>query len=389
MDLELNETQTAFMKMAAEFVDAEIVPNVRDWDRREEVDLGIVRRLGELGFLALGIPEEYGGVECDMIGYTTVIEELGRGDSSVRGIVSVSLGLVSKSIAAYGTEEQKRHWLPRLTAGEALACFALTEPGTGSDAGSLITRARRDGDDWVISGQKMFITNGTWAKVALVFARTSDDGGRGVTAFLVPTDAPGFTANTIHGKLGLRGQATAELVLEDVRVPDSARLGEIGKGLGIALGALTKGRISVAAGATGLAQGALNAAVKYAGEREQFGRPIAAFQLVQELLADSAVEVEAARLLTWRAASMADRGAPRQELATAASMAKYHASETAVKVSNNALQVFGGYGYTDETPVGKYVRDARVLTLYEGTSQMQKLIIGRALTGVDALTPDR
>lgn len=389
MDLELNETQTAFKKMAAEFVDAEIVPNVREWDRREEVDLGIVRRLGELGFLALGLPEEYGGVECDMIGYTTVIEELGRGDSSVRGIVSVSLGLVSKSIAAYGTEEQKQEWLPQLTAGEALGCFALTEPGTGSDAGSLISRARRDGDDWVISGQKMFITNGTWAKVALVFARTSDDGGRGVTAFLVPTDAPGFTANTIHGKLGLRGQATAELVLEDVRVPDSARLGEIGKGLGIALGALTKGRISVAAGATGLAQGALNAAVKYAGEREQFGRPIAAFQLVQELLADSAVEVEAARLLTWRAASMADRGAPRQELATAASMAKYHASETAVKVSNNALQVFGGYGYTDETPVGKYVRDARVLTLYEGTSQMQKLIIGRALTGVDALTPQR
>jgi alkylation response protein AidB-like acyl-CoA dehydrogenase len=389
MDLELNETQTAFKKMAAEFVDAEIVPNVREWDRREEVDLGIVARLGELGFLALGLPEEYGGVECDMVGYTTVIEELGRGDSSVRGIVSVSLGLVSKSIATYGTDEQKREWLPRLTAGEALGCFALTEPGTGSDAGSLITRARRDGDDWVLSGQKMFITNGTWAKVALVFARTSDDGGRGVTAFLVPTDAPGFTANTIHGKLGLRGQATAELVLEDVRVPDSARLGEVGKGLGIALGALTKGRISVAAGATGLAQGALNAAVQYAGEREQFGRPIAAFQLVQELLADSAVEVEAARLLTWRAASMADRGAPRQELATAASMAKYHASETAVKVSNNALQVFGGYGYTDETPVGKYVRDARVLTLYEGTSQMQKLIIGRALTGVDALTPDR
>ncbi|MFI0448093.1 acyl-CoA dehydrogenase family protein [Actinomadura sp. 6N118] len=393
MDLELNETQAAFRKMAAEFVDAEIVPNVREWDRREEVDLGIVRRLGELGFLALGIPEEYGGVECDMVGYTTVIEELGRGDSSVRGIVSVSLGLVAKSIAAHGTEAQKQEWLPQLTSGEALACFALTEPGTGSDAGSLISRARRDmkgageAGGWVLNGQKTFITNGTWAKVALVFARTSDDGGRGVTAFLVPTDLPGFTANTIHGKLGLRGQATAELVLEDVRVPDSARLGEVGKGLGIALGALTKGRISVAAGATGLAQGALNAAVKYAGEREQFGRPIAAFQLVQELLADSAVEVEAARLLTWRAASMADRGAGRQDLATAASMAKYHASETAVKVSNNALQVFGGYGYTDETPVGKYVRDARVLTLYEGTSQMQKLIIGRALTGIDALVP--
>lgn len=199
------------------------------------------------------------------------------------------------------------------------------------------------------------------------------------------TDSPGFTANTVHGKLGLRGQATAELVLDEVRVPDSARLGEVGKGLGIALGALTKGRISVAAGAVGVAQAALSAATRYAGERVQFGKPIAARQLVQELLADSAVEVEAARLLTLRAGSLAERGVSRQELTTASSMAKLHASETAVRVSNNALQVFGGYGFIDEYPVGKYVRDARVLTLYEGTSQVQKLIIGRALTGVDAL----
>ncbi|SDX15329.1 hypothetical protein SAMN05216215_10086 [Saccharopolyspora shandongensis] len=385
MDFELTDTQVAFREMAAQFVDAEIVPHVRDWDRREEVDLGIVRKLGELGFLGLTLPEEYGGVEADMVSYALVIEELGRGDSSVRGIVSVSLGLVSKSIAAYGTEEQKRRWLPMLTSGEGLGCFALTEPDAGSDPGSLTTRARRDGEDWVITGQKMFITNGTWAKVALLFARTSDDGGRGITAFLVPTDSPGFTANTVHGKLGLRGQATAELVLDEVRVPDSARLGEVGKGLGIALGALTKGRISVAAGAVGVAQAALSVATRYAGERVQFGKPIAARQLVQELLADSAVEVEAARLLTLRAASLAERGVSRQELATASSMAKLHASETAVRVSNNALQVFGGYGFIDEYPVGKYVRDARVLTLYEGTSQVQKLIIGRALTGVDAL----
>ncbi|MEV0081613.1 acyl-CoA dehydrogenase family protein [Saccharopolyspora sp. NPDC050642] len=386
MDFELTDTQVAFREMAAQFVDAEIVPHVREWDRREEVDLGIVRKLGELGFLGLTLPEEYGGVEADMVSYALVIEELGRGDSSVRGIVSVSLGLVSKSIATYGTEEQKQRWLPMLTSGEGLGCFALTEPDAGSDPGSLTTRARRDGEEWVITGQKMFITNGTWAKVALLFARTSDDGGRGITAFLVPTDSPGFTANTVHGKLGLRGQATAELVLDEVRVPDSARLGEVGKGLGIALGALTKGRISVAAGAVGVAQAALSAATRYAGERVQFGKPIAARQLVQELLADSAVEVEAARLLTLRAASLAERGVSRQELTTASSMAKLHASETAVRVSNNALQVFGGYGFIDEYPVGKYVRDARVLTLYEGTSQVQKLIIGRALTGVDALT---
>ncbi|KAA5838266.1 acyl-CoA dehydrogenase family protein [Saccharopolyspora hirsuta] len=386
MDFELTDTQAAFKEMAAQFVDAEIVPHVREWDRREEVDLAIVRKLGELGFLGLTLPEEHGGVEADMVSYALVIEELGRGDSSVRGIVSVSLGLVAKSIAAHGTEEQKQRWLPELASGAALGCFALTEPDAGSDPGSMTTRARREGEDWVITGQKMFITNGTWAKVALLFARTSDDGGRGITAFLVPTDSPGFTANTVHGKLGLRGQATAELVLDEVRVPDSARLGEVGKGLGIALGALTKGRISVAAGAVGVAQAALIAATRYAGERVQFGKPIASRQLVQELLADSAVEVEAARLLTLRAAALAERGVSRQELTTASSMAKLHASETAVKVANNALQVFGGYGFIDEYPVGKYLRDARVLTLYEGTSQVQKLIIGRSLTGVDALS---
>ncbi|OZM70433.1 acyl-CoA dehydrogenase [Amycolatopsis antarctica] len=380
-DLGLTETQRDFRAMAAEFVDAEVVPHAREWDRREKVDPSIVRRLGELGFLGLMVGEEYGGVDADMLSYVLVTEELGRGDSAVRGIVSVSLGLVTKTIAAHGTEEQRREWLPRLVAGEALGCFALTEPGTGSDAGSLTTRAVRDGGDWVLDGSKIFITNGTWADVALTFARTEE----GVTAFLVPTGSPGFTATEIHGKLGLRGQATAELAFEGVRVPDSARLGEPGRGMGIALGTLSRGRISVAAGAVGLAQAALDAAVRYAGEREQFGRPIASFQLVQELLADSAVDVQAARLLTRNVARMADLGAGPKEYATDASMAKYHASETAVRVSNNCLQVFGGYGYIDEYPMGKYLRDARVLTLYEGTSQVQKLIIGRDLTGVNAM----
>jgi alkylation response protein AidB-like acyl-CoA dehydrogenase len=377
----LTETQRDIKAMAAEFVDTEIVPHARDWDRAEQVDPVVVKRLGELGFLGLTIPEEYGGVDADMLSYTLVTEELGRGDSSVRGIVSVSLGLVTKTIAAHGTEEQKQQWLPRLVSGEALGCFALTEPGTGSDAGALATRAVRAGGDWVINGSKMFITNGTWAKVALTFARTDE----GVTAFLVPTDTPGFSATEIHGKLGLRGQATAELAYDSVRVPDSARLGRAGKGMGIALGALSRGRISVAAGAVGVAQASLDAAVRYSTERTQFGKPIASFQLVQELLADSAVDVRASRLLTHQAARIADAGAGPKEYATDASIAKYHASETAVRVSNNCLQVFGGYGFIDEYPVGKYVRDARVLTLYEGTSQVQKLIIGRALTGVDAM----
>lgn len=385
MDFELDETQRSVKQMAADFVNAEIVPHIRDWDRAESVDLSIVKRLGDLGFLGLTIDEQYGGTEVDMLSYVLVCEELGRGDSSVRGIVSVSLGLVAKTIATYGTDEQKKDWLPRLTSGEALGCFGLTEPDSGSDAGALRTRAVRDGTDWVLNGEKMFITNGTWAEVAIVFARTSDDGGRGITAFLVPTDSAGFTATEIHGKLGLRGQATAALSLQEVRVPDTARLGQIDHGLGIALSALAKGRISVAAGAVGVAQAALDAAVRYSTERTQFGKPIAARQLVQELLADSAVEIDAARLLTHRAACLVDAGATSKQLTVPSSTAKLAASETAVRVANNCLQVFGGYGFIDEYPMGKYLRDARVLTLYEGTSQIQKLILGRALTGVDAM----
>ncbi|MFJ8078627.1 acyl-CoA dehydrogenase family protein [Streptomyces sp. NPDC096176] len=382
MNLGLGEEQTAVRQLAKDFVDREITPHVVEWDRAESVDKAIVKKLGSLGFLGLTIDEEYGGSGGDHLAYCLVTEELGRGDSSVRGIVSVSLGLVTKTVAAYGTEEQKRHWLPRLTAGDALGCFGLTEPGTGSDAGNLTTRAAADGDDYVINGSKMFITNGTWADVVLLFARTNDTPGhKGVSAFLVPTDTPGLTRRTIHGKLGLRGQATAEVVLEDVRVPASAMLGPEGKGFSIAMSALAKGRMSVAAGCVGIAQAALDAAVGYAKEREQFGRSIAHYQLVQELISDIAVDVDAARLLTWRVADLIDRG---QDFATAASKAKLFASEAAVRAANNALQVFGGYGYIDEYPVGKLLRDARVMTLYEGTSQIQKLIIGRALTGVSA-----
>ncbi|GEB57888.1 acyl-CoA dehydrogenase family protein [Streptomyces gardneri] len=382
MDLALSEEQEAVRRLAEDFVAREVTPHAVAWDRAEEVDRAIVKKLGAVGFLGLTIPEEYGGSGGDHLAYCLVAEELGRGDSSVRGIVSVSLGLVAKTLAAWGTEEQKQAWLPRLASGEALGCFGLTEPGTGSDAGNLTTRAVRDGDDYVLSGTKMFITNGTWADLVLLFARTNDTPGhKGVSAFLVPTDTPGLTRRAVHGKLGLRGQATAELVLEDVRVPAAAMLGPEGKGFTVAMSALAKGRMSVAAGCVGIAQAALDAAVRYAGEREQFGKPIASYQLVQELISDIAVDVDAARLLTWRVADLIDRG---EDFATAASKAKLYASEAAVRAANNALQVFGGYGYIDEYPVGKLVRDARVMTLYEGTSQIQKLIIGRALTGVSA-----
>ncbi|MFE2140902.1 acyl-CoA dehydrogenase family protein [Streptomyces sp. NPDC059456] len=382
MNLELSEEQEAVRRLAREFTEREIAPYAAAWDRAESVDRGIVKKLGDLGFLGLTVPEEYGGSGGDHLAYVLVTEELGRGDSAVRGIVSVSLGLVAKTIAAWGTEEQKRAWLPRLCSGDALGCFGLTEPGTGSDAAGLTTRAVREGDAYVISGSKMFITNGTWADVVLLFARTGGEPGhRGISAFLVPADTPGLTRREVHGKLGLRGQATAELALDGVRVPASAMLGPEGKGFSVAMSALAKGRMSVAAGCVGIAQAALDAAVSYAAQREQFGKPIAHHQLVQELIADISVDVDAARLLTWRVADLVDRGQP---FATESSTAKLFASEAAVRAAGNALQVHGGYGYIDEYPAGKLLRDARVMTLYEGTSQIQKLLIGRARTGVSA-----
>ncbi|MBG0561023.1 acyl-CoA dehydrogenase family protein [Actinoplanes aureus] len=381
MDLGLTQEQEQFRALAREWVDREVVPHATEWDRAEQVDPKIVGKMAELGFLGLGIAEELGGSGGDFLTYTLMMEELGRGDTSVRGIVSVTLGLVAKSIQAWGSPAQQQRWLPGMCAGEILGCFALTEPGTGSDAANLTTRAVRDGDDWVLTGEKIFITNGTWAGVSLVFARTGQPGPKGITAFLVPTDAAGFGRREIKGKLGLRGQATAEIVLDGVRVSDAHRLGPEGSGFKIAMSALDKGRIAVASGSVGLARGCLEAALAYAKERTQFGKPIAGYQLVQEMLADMAVETDAARLLVWRAADLVDRGRP---FGTEASMAKLFATESAVKAANQAIQVFGGYGYVDEFPVGKAMRDARVTTLYEGTSQIQKLLIGRALTGISA-----
>jgi alkylation response protein AidB-like acyl-CoA dehydrogenase len=381
VDFDLTEEQQLIRETARAFCDREIVPHAREWDRTERMDLGIVAKLAEIGFLGCALPEEHGGMGLDTVSYCVVMEELGRADSSVRGIVSVNNGLAGKTIAKWGTEEQKAEWLPRMCSGEALGCYALTEPGSGSDPASLITRARRDGDSWVIDGSKIFITLGSWAGVALVFARSGDEGARGITCFLVPTSSEGFSARKIDGKLGLRAQDTAEIVLEGVRVPDSARLGDEGTGFKVAMSALDNGRISLAAGSVGIAQGCIDASVAYAAERRQFGKPIAAFQLVQELIADMAVETEAARMLAWRAAYLSDSGRP---YTLAASQAKYYASEVAVRAANAAVQVHGGYGYVDEFPVQKYLRDARVSTLYEGTSQIQKLLIGRALTGESA-----
>jgi hypothetical protein len=313
----------AYRKVVAGFVDHEIAPHAMAWDRAERMDRAIVAKLGAVGALGLTVPECHGGSGGDHGAYVALMEELGRGDSCVRGIVSVSLGLVAKSILRHGSEEQKQAWLPPLCSGDSLGCFALTESDSGSDPASLRSSAVREGDDWRLSGQKIFITNGTWADLALVFARSGEAGARGITAFLVPTADPGFSVAPVRGKLGLRSQSTGNLMLDQVRVPDSARLGEVGGGFAIAMSALDAGRLSVAAGCVGLARGCLEAAIAYARLREQFGRAIAGFQLIQELLADIAVETDAARCLVRHAADLADGSAP--EAGLAASKAKLFA----------------------------------------------------------------
>ena len=382
MDLDLSPEQELIRKTARDFAEREIAPYAADYDRKEEFPRAILEKMKPLGFLGAPIPQEYGGMGVDAVSYVLIIEEIARADSSVRSIISVNCSLVGLTILKWGTEEQKRSWLPRIASGESLGCFGLTEPGSGSDAASLQTRAKRDGDNWVLNGTKMFITNGTVAGVALVMAQTDPPlGAKGIAAFVVPTETPGFKANEIHGKLGLRASSTAELVLTDVRVPDSAMLGGIGDGMKVALSALDNGRVGLGASCVGLAQACLDAALTYSKDRKQFGKPIAGFQLIQEMLAEMHVEIEAARLLVWRAASLKDKGI-RNTLE--ASVAKFYASEAAVKCANLAIQVHGGYGYIDEYPVGRYLRDARVTTLYEGTSQIQKLIIGRHLTGENA-----
>jgi butyryl-CoA dehydrogenase len=385
VNLELTDEQRLIRETAREFADREIMPRARDNDRNERFDLELVKKIADMGYLGAPVAEEYGGRGLDYIGYGLVVEEIGRADSSARTVVSVQTSLVAGSIEQWGSEDQKREILPKLCSGEWLGCFGLTESGTGSDAASVATRAKRTDGGWVISGSKMFISLGNHAKVAMVFAQADPERKhRGIACFLVPTDSEGFSTSAIHGKLGLRASDTAELVLDEVEVGEDALMGEVGDGFKIAMSALDRGRYSVAAGCVGIAQGCLDESIKYSKERQQFDRPVASFQLVQELIADMMVETDAARLLVWRAGHLKDTGQPNT-LET--SIAKYYATEAAVRCANSAIQVHGGYGYIDEYPVERYMRDARVTTLYEGTSQIQKLIIGRHATGINALVP--
>ncbi len=382
MDFSLTSEQRMIQDAVRRFARAEILPHAQEWERQEQIPPALFTKMGGLGYLGVPVPEEYGGAGLDYIAEAIVFEEVGYADSSVRTTLSVQMSLVELTLLQWGTDEQKARYLPALCAGEILGCFGLTEPNAGSDAANIATTAWRDGDDWLLSGQKVWISNGTRAKIAILFAQTQPGSGpRGITAFLVDTDTAGYTTRQMTGKLGLKASDTGEIFLDNVRVPDSARLGEAGQGFKIAMRSLDNGRYGVASGCVGAAQHALDASVRYAQQRIAFDKPIASFQLVQDMLARMKVNVEAARLLVYQAGWVKNQG----EVSTIpVSIAKYFAAEAAKENADMAIQIHGGYGYSDEYVPERLWRDSRVASLYEGTSEIQKLIIGRHLTGISA-----
>ncbi len=385
MDFDLTDEQRLIKDTAREFTDNEIVVQSRENARNHHFDLEMVRKVADQGYLGAIVPQEYGGAGLDYFSYGLVVEEIGRGDSAVRTVISVQTSLVCSGIVKFGTEEQKHKYLPKLCSGEWLGCFGLTEPDTGSDAANQKTRAKKTDSGWVINGAKMWISMANYAKLAMIFAQTDPTlGHKGVACFLVDTDQPGYTALTIEHKMGLHASDTGSISLEDVVVADEDMLGEVGDGFKIAMSNLDSGRYSVASGCVGICQGCVEASVKYAKEREQFGKPIASFQLVQAMIADMVLKTDASRLLVWRAGFLKDKGRPNT---IETSIAKLHATEASLECANTAIQIHGGAGYVDDHPVERYFRDARVTTIYEGTSQIQKLIIGRAMTGINALVP--
>ncbi len=382
MNLELTDEQKAARQTARDFAEKEIIPVAGEYDAKQEYPAELVQKMADVGILGTAIPEEYGGAGMDYIAYALVTEEIGRACSSMRTVLSVTSSLVALTILKWGTEEQKRKYLPRLASGEIIGCFGLTEPDAGSDAANMSTTAKKDGKNWLLNGNKMWISNGGIAKMAIIFAQTDKSlKHKGIAAFLVDTDTEGFSSQPIHGKLGLRASDTVSLTLEDVRVGEDALMGQVGEGFKIAMSALDNGRYSVAAGCVGICQACLDESVKYAQDRTAFGRPIAGFQLVQELIADIVLDTEMSRLLVFQAGHKKNMGV-RSTRET--SLAKWQASEAALRCGNRAIQVFGGYGYSNEYPVERFMRDARVASLYEGTTQIQKLIIARYATGISA-----
>jgi alkylation response protein AidB-like acyl-CoA dehydrogenase len=379
MRVELTEEQEMVRAMAREFADKDVRPIAAEIDRDARFPRETVRRMGELGLLAMTIPPAYGGSGTDTVSYAVAMEEMARACASHAVIMSVNNSLYCEPVHKWGSEEQKQRFLVPFVGGQKIGCFALTEPQAGSDATNQHTLAVRDGDHYAVNGRKIFVTNGRESAAALVFVQTDREAGhRGITALVVEKGTPGFLVPRVEEKLGLRASDTAEFVFEDCRVPVANRLGEEGMGFKIAMSSLDSGRIGIAAQAVGIAAGAYELALGYARERKSFGVPIGQHQMVQWMLADMATAIDAARLLTLRAAALKDA---RKPFGTAAAMAKLFASETAMKVTTDAIQVHGGYGFIKEYQVERYFRDAKITQIYEGTSQIQKLVIARSVLG--------
>jgi len=380
MDFELTPEQKSTQQLARQFSEQEVAPIARAADEKGEFPHHLVNRMGELGFLAGPIEPDYGGSGMDYVSYALLCEELGRVDSSVRGFLTVHTSLVSLCIRDWGTEEQKRYYLPRLARGEWIGCYALTEPNAGSDVASMESTAIEEGDYYILNGEKIWITNGTSAHIAIVFAsRDLSARHKGICAFLVATDTLGFHREPMPGKeLGHRASEHVHITLKDCRVQKSALLGAPGEGFKVAMSALDRGRLGVAAGALGIAQACLDACIDFTTQRRQFGQRIADFQMIQATLANMAADVEAARLLVYRAAWMKDQGLPTTK---ATSIAKLFATEAAMKAASEAVLIHGNRGYSNEYPVERYYRDIKGLQIYEGTSQIQRIIIARELVG--------
>ncbi|WP_164667551.1 acyl-CoA dehydrogenase [Virgibacillus doumboii] len=378
MNFQLTDEQEMLRKMVRDFAKKDVEPTAAERDEEERFDRGIFDKMAELGLTGIPWPEEYGGIGSDFVSYVIAVEELSRVCASTGVTLSAHLSLASWPIYKYGNEEQKKTFLYRLATGEALGAYALSEPGSGSDAAGMKTVAKKDGDDYILNGNKVWITNGGVADIYIVFAMTNPEAKhKGISAFIVEKDMDGFSTGKKEKKLGIRSSPTTELIFENCRVPKENLLGEEGDGFKIAMTTLDGGRNGIAAQALGIAQGALDAAVDYAKEREQFGKPIAANQGISFKLADMATEVEASRLLTYQAAWLESEGQPYGK---ASAMSKLFAGDAAMRTTTEAVQVFGGYGYTKDYPVERYMRDAKITQIYEGTNEIQRLVIGRMLT---------
>ncbi|WP_312940134.1 acyl-CoA dehydrogenase family protein [Stutzerimonas balearica] len=376
-DLELTEDQRMIRDMARDFTRREIAPHAQAWEKAGWIDDALVAQMGELGLLGMVVPEQWGGSYVDYVAYALAVEEISAGDGAVGALMSIHNSVGCGPVLKYGSQAQKDEWLAELASGRAIGCFALTEPQAGSEAHNLRTRAERVDGHWVLNGAKQFCSNAKRAKLAIVFAVTDPDlGKKGLSAFLVPTDTPGFVVERSEHKMGIRASDTCALALTDCRVPEANLLGERGKGLAIALSNLEGGRIGIGAQALGIARAAFEAALRYARDRVQFGKPIAEHQSIANLLADMQTQLNAARLLILHAARLKSAGLP---CLSEASQAKLFASEMAEKVCSQAIQIHGGYGYLEDYPVERYYRDARITQIYEGSSEIQRLLIAREL----------